>query len=50
MINAINDYMLPCWCVSCSWCLLLVAPLALYESYKFHSYSHELQETRQRET
>ena len=29
MINAINDYMLPCWCVSCSSCLLLVAPLAL---------------------
>ena len=29
MINAINDYMLPCWCVSCSWCLLLVEPLAL---------------------
>ena len=36
-----------CWHVSCSSCLLLVEPLALYGSYKLHSYRHELQETRQ---
>ena len=45
---AISPYTCSCYFFANHFCLtIIVEPLALYGSYKLHSYRHELQETRQ---